>query len=277
MAPPVRFVRPVRPGRLFRYLRASFAGVAIGLAAGAASAAGAELPAGPEILELASSPVELVAPLPASVLVAGSTAELAWRPLADAPALAGAEEWEAFLSLDGGRTFAVRLTPHLDLALRRVAFQVPDLPSDSARLLLRFGDERQERAVLLPGPLRIVRDPSPAPRAGNLWRERTFTAGEPARSGEPGVVFWEEGRRDGSGSHSREAAPTPSLAGTAPVALAGEAEALADGINTDSHRVAGASPETHPATAGLRAAAVPAHAEPLPAPDILLLIQRQNE
>jgi len=271
MPPAVHLVRSDRP---FRHLRASLIGYAIALAAGAA---GAEIPAGPEILELERSPVELLSPLPASILVAGSTAELAWRPLADFAALAGAEEWEAFLSLDGGRTFAVRLTPHLDLALRRFVFRVPDLPSDSARLLLRFGDERQERAVLLPQPLRIVRDPSPAPGAGDLWRERTFSSGEPARSGDPGVVFWEEGHRDGSGSHTREAAPAPRFAGAAPVALAGEVAALADGVNTDFLRVAGAPPETHPAAAELAAAEVTPHAEPLPAADILLLIQRQNE
>jgi hypothetical protein len=41
-----------------------------------------------------------------------------------------AVEWEAFLSLDGGRTYPVRITPHLDLSIRRrFHFQVPAFPT----------------------------------------------------------------------------------------------------------------------------------------------------
>ena len=40
-----------------------------------------------------------------------------------------AEEWEAFLSFDGGATYPVRITPHLDLELRRVRWQVPAIPT----------------------------------------------------------------------------------------------------------------------------------------------------
>src|SRR6187549_3377393 len=99
---------------------------------------------GARIVELDSSPIALLSPSPGEALVAGSWIELAWEPIA--PDLE-AEEWELFLSVDGGRSFAVRLTPHLDFAVRRLAVEIPRLPSDDVRLLFRLGDEREERAV----------------------------------------------------------------------------------------------------------------------------------
>src|SRR3954453_15866512 len=92
--------------------------------------------------------VGLEAPRAGEVLRAGGTAELAGEPRG-AFARGQAEEWEAFLSFDGGATYPVRITPHLDLKLRRVRWQVPAIPTDDARLLLRFGDERQENLVEL--------------------------------------------------------------------------------------------------------------------------------
>src|SRR3954454_20904729 len=94
--------------------------------------------------------VELLAPQAGATLAAGSEAELAWTPGAGFSRLPDAEEWEAFLSLDGGATYPVRITPHLDQDLRRVRFRVPDLPAADARILLRFGDERRETVVALP-------------------------------------------------------------------------------------------------------------------------------
>src|ERR1043165_4959627 len=87
--------------------------------------------------------IRLVAPRAGATLAAGSTAELEWapnEPFADLPQV---EEWEAFLSVDGGATYPVRITPHLDQDLRRIQFQVPSLPTADARILLRFGDERR--------------------------------------------------------------------------------------------------------------------------------------
>src|SRR5437764_9664912 len=96
-----------------------------------------------------NGPVRLAAPRAGETLRAGDMAELAWEPFSQTGLPGHAEEWEAFLSFDGGATYPVRLTPHLDLALRRVRWQVPAIPTDDARLLLRFGDERRETAVAL--------------------------------------------------------------------------------------------------------------------------------
>jgi hypothetical protein len=258
------------------FARRTLLGVAALLAplvAGARSAGATKL----DLEELATSPVELTAPLPATVLLGGATAELAWRPLADFGELAGATEWEAFLSVDGGRTFTVRLTPHLDLGLRRFTFRVPDLPSAAVRLLLRFGDERAERAVRLPANLRIVRAPAAPPVATPFAAEPGLAPGEPALPGAPGVLFWVEGRRDGSGLRERRATPAGLRPAAEPRLAAGGPEALANQDGDGAHHGERAALATHPAATGLRPFARLARAVPLAASDILLLIQRQNE
>jgi hypothetical protein len=143
----------------------------------------------------------VVAPAPGADLVAGESAWIEWRPEPGLARHPEVEEWEAFLSLDGGRTFTVRLTPHLDLGRSRAAFTVPPLPSGDVRLLLRFGDERVEWEQPVPGRFRIVPGASPHP----VLRRRAPAAGEAARPGEPGVVLWAEGARDGSGRREVEA------------------------------------------------------------------------
>ena len=110
-------------------------------------------------------------------------------------AMSRVEEWEAFLSLDGGRTFLTRLTPHLELEMRRVTVRLPELPSEDVRLLLRFGDERDEREQVMSGRFRIVAAEAPVV----TWRLPRLGRGESARPGDPGVLVWVEGSRDGEG------------------------------------------------------------------------------
>jgi len=136
--------------------------------------------------------VRLVSPAPGATLAAGSSVTLAWEPGPGLAALPHAEEWEAFLSLDGGRTFLTRLTPHLELEMRRVTVRLPELPSDDARLLLRVGDEREQAIA---GGYRIVAGEVKA----TSWRMPRLGRGEPARPGAPGVLVWVEGSRDGEG------------------------------------------------------------------------------
>lgn len=121
-------------------------------------------------------------------LVGGEMASVSWDGLAPA----GTEEWEAFFSLDGGATFPIRLTPHLDLAVRSFRFRVPDFPTRDGRLLLRFGDEKVETVV--PGLDRVtiakgVLQPLPP--------LMSIRPGEPVLPGRHGVVFWTEGTRRG--------------------------------------------------------------------------------
>lgn len=144
----------------------------------------------------AAPPLRLVSPAAGTELVAGSEAVLEWEAVDD---LGHAEEWEAFLSLDGGRTYPVRLTPHLDISIRRFEFRVPDLPTSRARLLLRYGDEREdEREVDVPALFAIVPGPGPSDFVSPSLVQR-FSPGERARQGERGVVVWIEGSRKGSG------------------------------------------------------------------------------
>jgi hypothetical protein len=173
-------------------LRRAFVPVSLALALSATAAtAGAEV---------AAAPVRLAAPLHGATLQAGSLAVLAWEPLDSFDRLDRLDrldritEWEAFLSLDGGVHYPIRITPHLDRDLRRVLWQVPHIPTRHARLLLRFGDERKETGYELPERFAI---------SGTASLFETLTAspasapGEPARPGDAGVVAWVEGSRRG--------------------------------------------------------------------------------
>jgi hypothetical protein len=136
--------------------------------------------------------LRLLAPADGTELAGGASATLEWRETAPLPA--HVEEWEAFLSVDGGHYYALRITPHLDRDLRRFTFTVPNVASDDARILLRFGDEERETEVELPVQLRIRFDPL-APRAWPVFEEEE---GESAREGEEPVHAWLAGERDGS-------------------------------------------------------------------------------
>ena len=82
-------------------------------------------------------------------LAAGSSVNLAWSLPADHDEVFG--EMELVLSLDGGRTFPIRLTRDLSPATRALALRVPALPSPHARLALRVGDagEPADEEILL--------------------------------------------------------------------------------------------------------------------------------
>jgi hypothetical protein len=153
--------------------------------------------AAPGRAEESRLPVRILAPAPGTEFIGGALATLEWEAREGGldPEIV---EWEAFLSLDGGRTWPLRLTPHLEIGLRRFSFRVPGFPSRDARLLLRFGDEREETEVDVPGSFTIssgqdeaVLDPVPP--------SRRLSRGESARPGDSGVILWTEGTRDGSG------------------------------------------------------------------------------
>jgi hypothetical protein len=219
----------------------------------------------------------LVSPAAGSALVPGTVATIAWEPQAGLAALSHVEEWEAFLSLDGGATYPLRITPHLDANLRSFFWRVPNLPTASARLLLRFGDERREVGMEVPGAFTIAA--IAAGRATHLpWGAlpaRVIGRGERARPDGPGVVSWVEGPRDGSRWRAVEGSGSPRglrgaqgsrgfallLAGSAPERTALLLPPLASASEADDiHR-----------------SAVPAPAAPRAAPPVRLLIHRFNE
>jgi hypothetical protein len=145
-------------------------------------------------------PVQVVVPAPGTELTPGALATVAWE--APDGALTGRRihEWEAFLSLDGGRSWPLRLTPHLDVDIRRFTFRVPAFPTRDARLLLRFGDEREETEVDVPGSFTIAAGPDRF-ALGPLPPGLRLSRGESARPGQGGVILWTEGGRDGAGLH----------------------------------------------------------------------------
>jgi hypothetical protein len=223
-----------------------------------------------------AAPVQLLAPRAGATLAAGSMADLEWAPLGDFDRFPKVEEWEAFLSLDGGATWPLRITPHLDQDLRRVRWQVPPVPTADGRILLRFGDEHQETAVELPARFSIAG--SPLHEEGFALARRAAGPGEPALPGCAGVSVWVEGSRRGGSLRQvvaplglslreRVAPPTPHPAFAVleadPVP---EAPALAPRNGTFAASSASRRTELSRACAN--------RAPPV---DILLLIQRQNE
>jgi len=139
--------------------------------------------------------VELVAPRPGAVLEGGSETTLQWS----ATSLPQhAEEWEAFLSFDGGRYYATRLTPHLDADRRSFRWRVPNVAASNVRILLRIGDERQERAIEFPQTFRIVPGLVRS-EVAEVHEALTEAAGESALPASPPVIEWVSGDRHGAG------------------------------------------------------------------------------
>jgi hypothetical protein len=84
-----------------------------------------------------------------NALAAGSSVGLSWSlPAGNG---GGFDEMELVLSLDGGRTFPIRVTRDLSPATRALSWSVPALPSSRARLALRVGDfgEPADEEILL--------------------------------------------------------------------------------------------------------------------------------
>src|SRR3954470_11885398 len=223
------------------------------------------------------APVRLVAPQAGATLAAGSTAEIEWAPVAGFAGLPKSEEWEAFLSVDGGATYPVRITPHLDSDLRRFRFQVPPIPTANARILLRFGDERRETVVELPERFAITAAPVAAPEEMFPLAWTAFAAGEPALPGHAGVVSWVEGSRRGGGLRQVVATETPGLhAQPSLTEVHAEAAVLDTAPAQAQEAVLGSGSATDPL---VRCRPLLARAGTGPAlfSDILLLTQRQNE
>ena len=100
---------------------------------------------------------------------AGQVVELRWSALPG-----DADEAELVLSLDGGRSWPVRVSPELEAREGLYRWRVPDLPADRARLALRVGGAAGERLAALSREFRIAHVAgAPAPelgfREGWLW------------------------------------------------------------------------------------------------------------
>jgi hypothetical protein len=213
----------------------------------------------------ASSSVELIAPRAGSVLQGGSETMLQWSA-SSLPA--HAEEWEAFLSFDGGRYFAARITPHLDADRRSFRWRVPNVAASNVRILLRFGDEREEHAVELPQTFRI--EPGIASiEFADVHAALTDASGESALPASPPVVEWVSGDRRGAGLITRRHRDATTLRGCSTAA----SNAVHVIANVSSHSCAD---PPRIATAAVRTTSIPCappHGEPRP---LLLLLTRLN-
>jgi hypothetical protein len=100
---------------------------------------------------------------------------------------AGAREWEAFLSLDGGRSYPLRVTPHLSTEVRAFSWPIPWVLAENARVRIRFGDGSSEREYDVPGEWDLV----PSRNSRPLSPESRDFAANPAR-GEEETSAWVE-------------------------------------------------------------------------------------
>jgi hypothetical protein len=209
--------------------------------------------------------LRLLAPADGAMLRGGSLAELHWS----AERLpAAAEEWEAFLSVDGGRYYGFRITPHLDIDLRSFTFVVPNFDTANARILIRTGDEERETEFDLGSSFSIVRDPDATQALPQL---QDLERGEAAREGDPAVLSWADGARDGSGLTQQASPALPRSSSTWHATF--QLEELA-AVESDEDFVGAPLLTSGLSSAPVRVAR---KAESLPiAVDLLLICRRRN-
>lgn len=213
-----------------------------------------------------ASPLQLAAPAAGATLRGGTYAELRWSAT-ELPS--HAEEWEAFLSVDGGKYYAFRVTPHLDIELRRFTFLVPNVDAKDARILIRAGNEERGETQFAPrGSFAIVHDATAEIAIPRLLQ---FAQGESAREGEAPVVSWAEGARDGRGLALRSSTATPSTSIDVVTIATSEPSPL---LAPAAIEIAG--PALAQSNISTSKYAAPKH-EPLPlSVDLLLVCSRRN-
>lgn len=138
-------------------------------------------------LSLAAAPPaagegRIVAPRAGQTLRAGETVEVRWTGF-DRPV----DELEILLNVDGSGRFPVRLTEQLDPRPGCLLWRVPDLPTPSAHLVVRFGRGGRELLAEPGGSFRIVCSapgelPAPGFANGEWWLGR----GSPSAPVNPG-------------------------------------------------------------------------------------------
>jgi hypothetical protein len=207
-----------------------------------------------------ADPITLSAPAPEATLRGGTFATLAWS----AQRLPReAEEWEAFLSIDGGRHYPFRITPHLDLALQVVTWLVPNVDAQDARILIRMGNEREERAFALPQRFAIERD---------VHAPLSPLRAAPASRAEEGVVAWAEGDRQATRVAQAASVEPPGAMRSLQVARAEEA------APADAPKRWRPAAEPHEQVSARLSSTHPRDRETSSSrnPDILLLSRRRN-
>lgn len=94
---------------------------------------------------------QLISPTAGQVLNPGQQVKVEWN--ATIPKTnAGGCEMEIFLSLDGGKSFPLCLTPHVDPKMRYFYWNVPNTPTNAAVLDIRYGCEWYYPETYAPQP-----------------------------------------------------------------------------------------------------------------------------
>lgn len=124
-----------------------------------------------------AAPSGFLTPGHGETLAGGDSVEVRWSQ----PCGGAATEAELVLSLDGGRTFPIRITPEMSPCAGRFRWRVPDLESSRARLALRTGsgeDSDDERLTLVGDEFAIVADGGDddelVPGAREVWTRQAL-------------------------------------------------------------------------------------------------------
>src|ERR1700747_3056977 len=84
---------------------------------------------------------KLISPAAGQVLYPGQIVRVEWRSVFPPVNLGGCEA-EVFLSLDGGRTFTMWISPWMDPKAQFFYWTVPNTPTNQAVMDVRFGCEQ---------------------------------------------------------------------------------------------------------------------------------------
>lgn len=156
-------------------------------------------------------------------LVSGQRVTVAWDGLPS-----DVEELELLLSVDGGERFPIRLTRSIDPAPGAVAWTVPSVATNDARLRLRFGREGREEDGETSAPFRIFVPPG-TPSSGFERREgECWVAGDAVRV-PSGIRPVEAARSKGEAASPAADLPDDDPAGLAPSNLEAADFARGDG------------------------------------------------
>jgi len=103
-----------------------------------------------------------VSPSAGEALSPGAIVEVSWEPICRVAGTPQIDEAEIVLSLDGGRTFPMRVSPELKPCTSKYLWKVPALPTGQARLALRTGIDEwdlAERLEIVSAGFRILAEP----------------------------------------------------------------------------------------------------------------------
>jgi len=139
----------------------------------------------------AQADVRMLAPAAGAIVRAGEIVEIRW---ADVPE--PSRELELLLSLDDGGDFPVRLTDELRSGTCSYTWQVPNLPTAHARILVRFENDGREDEGEAGPAFTILADPAYPVETVRFHRGELWLGSGPA-SGELSGSAFGDGRKPG--------------------------------------------------------------------------------